>query len=218
MGFANEFLSASHRHFPNIITVTLLFAGLFLGKANWVLVGTGAIAVAIVVLILQYALFNGAGLGVFPGAEVFAACSMIPSGSGQYLTAPSLWIALTLFYMTYIIKNAANVYTTTPTKLPAAAIPVQQRKGLGLISIIACVLLLITLMVSRFMTGCETGSTLWSSIIGISIAVATGIVAGNYWWVLLNACGADYYPDIHGVMIGLRPGGLHTSPVACTPR
>lgn len=209
----NEFLSSAHRHFPNIITTTLLIAGLFLGKANWVLVGIGAILTAIIVLAIQYMVGEGA-----PGMELIAACSMIPTGGGGYVTMPSLWVALTLFYMTYIITNAANVYTTKPTKLPAAAIPVQQRKGLGLISMLAASLLLLTLLISRFMSGCESVAGMIPSIAGVILGAGIGMAAGYGWWRVLNACGADYYPDIHGVMIGLRPGSLHTSPVACTPR
>jgi hypothetical protein len=150
----------------------------------------------------------GSGL---PGAEMIAACSMLPTAGGSYNTLPSVWIALTLFYITYILKNASNIYTTKPTKLPASAIPVQQRKGLGLISIVASTLLLFALLIPRFMSGCET-------ILGVIVGLVLGIAGGSIWWSILNACGADYYPDIHGVMIGLRPGRLHTAPVACAPR
>lgn len=212
MGLINEFLSGAHRYFPNMVTVTLIVVGLLLGKINWVLVGIGAILVTIVVLTLQYSIGKALPtLGATtPGLEMIAACSMLPTAGGAYNTLPSVWIALSMFYLTYILKNAANIYTTKPTKLPAAAIPVQQRKGLGLISIVATALLMLTLLIPRFLSGCET------SIIGVILGVALGISAGSLWWNILNACGADYYPDIHGVMIGIRPGKLHTSPVACT--
>lgn len=212
MGFVNEFLSGAHRYFPNIITVTLTVVGLFLGKANWVLVGVGAMIVATIVLVVQYItsrIAPVAGSGI-PGMEMIAACSMIPTSHGAYRTFPSIWMSLTMFYITFILMNASNIYSAKPTKLPSAAIPVQQRKGLGLISIVAATLFLLTVMVSRYMTGCET-------ILGVIVGIAVGIGSGIGWWHVLNACGADYYPDIHGVMIGLRPGNLHTSPVACTP-
>jgi hypothetical protein len=210
MGLVNEFLSGAHRYFPNVITITLIVVGLFLGKSNWVLVGVGGLLLASIVLIL----FQGPASRIFgsvPGMEMIAACSMIPTSNAAYITFPSLWISLTFFYIMFILMNASNIYTTKPTKLPAAAIPVQQRKGLGLISIVAAVIFLLTIAMSRYMTGCET-------IAGVLFGILLGVGAGVGWWYLLNACGADYYPDIHGVMIGLRPGNLHTSPVACTPR
>ncbi len=214
MSLVAEFLSGAHRFFPNIITLTLLTIGLFLGKANWVLIGLGGVVVAITVLTIQ-AIFFGLAPGdlknIIPGSEVIAACSLLPASHGQYYTAPSIWVALASFYVTYIIVNAANIYTTKPTKLPNSAIPVQQRKGMGLISMVATALLLIMLFIGRWVTGCET-------IFGVIGGVIAGVGIGYGWWTLLNACGADYYPDIHGVMIGLNPGRLHTSPVACAPK
>lgn len=211
MALVNEFLSGAHRYFPNMITLTLLVVGLFLGKANWVLIGVGGLITVLIVLLTQVTLGQLIGREDGPpGAALLAACSMLPSAGGTYITTPSIWIALTMFYITYILKNASNVYTTKPTKLSAAAIPVQQRKGLGLISIVATVLLMLMLLLPRLMTGCET-------IFGVLLGIATGIGIGIGWWYVLDACGADYYPDIHGVMIGLRPGSLHTSPVACVP-
>jgi hypothetical protein len=211
MALVNEFLSGAHRYFPNMITLTLLVVGLFLGKANWVLIGVGGLITVLLVLLAQITLGQLiGGDGGPPGAALLAACSMLPSGGGSYITTPSIWIALTMFYITYVLKNASNVYTTKPTKLSSSSIPVQQRKGLGLISIVATVLLMLMLLLPRLMTGCET-------IFGVILGIATGIGAGIGWWHVLDACGADYYPDIHGVMIGLRPGSLHTSPVACVP-
>jgi hypothetical protein len=55
------------------------------------------------------------------------------------------------------------------------------------------------------------------SIIGSILGIGLGIGGGYAWWVILNACGSNVYPDIHGVMIGLKPGTLRTAPLACTP-
>jgi hypothetical protein len=126
------------------------------------------------------------------------------------MPTPSLWIALTSFFTTYIFTNALNVYSQTPLNTKAAfSISVQQRKGVGLISMLAIIVLAFFLVVARYMsTDCET-------ILGIILGLTLGIGAGYCWWLLLDACGSDVYPDIHGVMMGSKPGLLRNGPVAC---
>jgi hypothetical protein len=67
------------------------------------------------------------------------------------------------------------------------------------------------LLIPRYMTSCET-------ILGVVLGLAIGISGGYLWWRLLDACGPDVYPDIHGVMIGTQPGLLHTNPIACAKK
>jgi hypothetical protein len=119
-------------------------------------------------------------------------------------------MALTSFFATYILINAAYVYNAKPVHRSKEALPVQQRKGIGLISILASTLLLILLVVPRFTSPCET---LGGTIVGLG----AGIGFAWLWWKILHACGSDVFPDIHGIMLGLKPGMLHTAPVACAP-
>jgi hypothetical protein len=37
------------------------------------------------------------------------------------------------------------------------------------------------------------------------------------WWNIVNLCGANIFPDVHGVMIGLTPGSLKSNPFAYMP-
>ncbi len=204
-----EVLSGVLRYFPNTMTMTLLVTGIMLGKISWLLVGIGGLVLSIIILVLQ-GLFQrgGAMFGQIPGAAVLEACSLLPIATGNYSPVPSMWVSLTVYYGIYILMNAINIYTTTPNKMKNEAIPVQQRKGLGVISILASLILLMFLLVPRWKTTCETKTGLLTGILfGAGAAVA-------YWYVL-DACGADLYPDIHGVMLGLRPDFLKTQPVAC---
>lgn len=213
MAVINELLSGIHRYFPNVMTASLIVIGLLTAKVGWVLVGVGAILLAIIVLILQYTINKMIGLGDMPGLDVLKACSIIPSVSSDavYRTTPSVWMALTAFFLTYIIVNASNVYTTTPAKKAKDSIPVQQRKSIGVLSMLAVAILFILLLIPRYASPCE-------STMGTILGLAIGGAAGWGWWQILNACGADVYPDIHSVMIGLKPASLRTSPVACVPK
>jgi hypothetical protein len=206
-----ELLSGMLRYFPNTLITSLFVMGIALGKIAWILVGIGAIAVTIATLTLQYILNKTLNVGPLPGASVLEACSLLPISSGTYSTTPSLWISLTTFFVTYIFINASNVYTAAPARVSQDAIQVQQRKSVGLISMVTVALLFLFLIVPRFRTQCET-------IMGVLLGSAVGVVGGWGWWVVLHACGPDVYSDIHGVMAGLKPGALHTSPMACAAK
>ena len=206
-----EVLSGVLRYFPNTMTMTLLVAGIMLGKISWLLVALGGLVLAIIVLVLQ-GLFQRGGVmfGQIPGAAVLEACSLLPISTGSYSPVPSMWVSLTVYYGIYILMNAINIYQVTPNKMSKEAIPVQQRKGLGVISILASLILLMFLLVPRWKTTCETKT-------GLVTGILLGVGAAVGYWYVLDACGADLYPDVHGVMLGLRPDFLKTHPVACTP-
>ena len=209
-----ELMAGVWRLFPNTIIMTLLIAGILLARMSWVVIGLGGIVTAIITLTLQYVVGKTGfipGGNMLPGSDIMRSCSLLPTTGDSYSKIPSLWVALTTFLTTYIITNAAYVASAPPTGNAATtAIPVQQRKGVGIISILAIIILFLFMMFFRFKSPCET--TL-SMITGSAI----GIFMGYTWWGILYACGSTTYPDIHGVMLGLSPGTLHTSPLACTP-
>jgi hypothetical protein len=194
-----ELIGGIYRYLPNTLTTTLMILGIMLGKVSWIVISLGAVVLTIFTSLVQYMVSKSLGWGTIPGEGLVSACSILPSFGTSIETIPSLWITLATFYMTFIIKNAVSVYTTKPKKAPNEAISVQHRKSVGVISILTTVLLLAFLIVPRFMTKCE-------STLGALLGGLLGIGFGIGWWYLLNACGADVYPDIHGVMIGLRPG------------
>lgn len=207
-----ELISGVLRFFPNAMTVTLATVGLLTTKPAWVLVAIGGILVAIATLTTQYIFTKSMGIGPMPGEAVLAACGIIPVVSGgEYSATPSVWMAMTGYYLAYIFFNAYNIQITNPKRANKNSIPVQQRKGLGVISMLAAVLLFVLLVGARARTSCET----W---LGIATGLAIGIAVAYGWWSILAACGADVYPDIHGVMIGLKPGTLRTAPMACAPK
>jgi len=198
-----ELLSGVYRFLPNTLTASLIILGIFLGKIAWILIGIGAIVLSILVSLLQYGKGKAMGAyGSLSGAAAVSACSIMPSNGESFETVPSLWMATALFYMTYIMKNAITVYSAKPIGTKSDALTVQHRKGVGIVSIITTVILLAFLIIPRaFWSNCE-------SMLGGLVGGVLGIGFGVMWWMILNACGADVYPDIHGVMIGIRPGRL----------
>jgi uncharacterized BrkB/YihY/UPF0761 family membrane protein len=213
-----EMLSGILRFFPNAMISTLFVVGMMTGRLSWIFVAIGGILVTIFTLTIQY-LFTKTigplpGWAELPGQHVIKACSLLPvAEGGNYNALPSLWVALSAFFATYIFTNANNVYTQSPPSLKAAAsISVQQRKGVGLISMLAIIVLFLFLLVARCVaTDCET-------LFGVLAGVVIGITGGYGWWAILNACGADIYPDVHGVMVGSHPGLLRTGPMVCAKK
>ncbi len=206
-----DLLYGIHRYFPNIVILTLLVGGLAMGRLAWLMVAIGGIVVILGLTFLQYLLrIPLSGYSSIPGVAAIQACSMLPAGPGEsYSNLPSMWVALTTFFMAYILRNAVNIYTTKPQNVSNEAIQVQQRKGVGIISMLAVTVIALVLLMGRYMTGCE-------SVGGMGLGILVGAIMGySVWWPILNACGPSVYPDIHGVMIGLTPGALHNVPQAC---
>jgi hypothetical protein len=210
-----DFLGGILRYFPNTIIVTLFFIGIAVGKLPWILVAIGGVLATILTLMIQYIFQKFVPIPMsVPGepSAVIAACSLLPDAEGgTYMAVPSLWVAISSFVATYIFVNASNIYSQEPARINRNKLAVQQRKGMGFISMFAVALLFFFLLVPRYWTACET---IFGTILGLFIGIGWGWI----WWVILDACGSDVYPDVHGVMIGLRPGSLHTNPVACAPR
>ena len=204
-----EMLEGVMRYFPNTMLLTLFVVGITTGKLAWIFAAIGGLLIAMATLTIQYFMGRAFGLGPMPGLAVIEACSLIPIiKSEEYSAIPSVWTSMTSFFAAFIFMNAYHIYTAKSSHGSKDITPVQQRKGIGLISMFAAVILFVFLMVPRSFTPCE-------NIAGLILGLALGISGAVFWWYLLSACGADVYPDIHGVMIGLRPANLHSNPVAC---
>jgi uncharacterized membrane protein YkvI len=203
-----DMLTGIHRYFPSTMITGLIVLGLTLGRVSWVLVGVGGIILTILIMIMQVIVGRFAPTEQTPG--LIEACSVLPLSGSTYFMVPSFWFTITTFFLSYIMSNAVSVYTKNPTKQPNTAIAVQQRKGLGVISIVAVLVIGLILLGARMLSPCES----WVGSIS-SILLGGGL--GYAWWYALSKQGNDIFQDIHGVMVGLQPGDLRTGPVACTP-
>ena len=208
-----EILGGILNFFPNTMIASLFVIGMMTGRLSWILVSLGGVVITILTLTLQYMMTKTIVGLALPGDHVIQACSILPvARGGSYTPVPSLWVALSAFFATYIFTNALNIYSQVPMRTNKDALSVQQRKGVGIISMLAVLVLFFFLLIPRYMmTTCET-------ILGIVLGLAIGIGGGYLWWRLLDACGPDVYPDIHGVMIGTQQGLLKTNPIACAKK
>jgi hypothetical protein len=207
-----EILGGILNFFPNTMIASLFVIGVMTGRLSWILISLGGIVITILTLTAQYAMSKAIVGLAMPGQHIIETCSILPvAKGGDYTPVPSLWVALSAFFATYIFTNALNVYSQVPVRTNKDSFSVQQRKGVGIISMLAVMVLFFFLLIPRYMTSCET-------ILGVVLGLAIGIGGGYLWWRVLDACGPDVYPDIHGVMIGTQPGLLHTNPIACAKK
>lgn len=195
-----DMLSNTVRLFPNTMMITLFVVGIATSKISWILAAIGGILVTIATIAIQH-LFGKIFTEEFPGEDVIEACSIIPTLE-EYSYTPSLWVALTTYFLIFIARNAYNIYTAPPGHgSKKDAIAVQQRKGTGLISMFITSALLFLFITVRWFTTCER-------ISGVILGVLLGGCAGYYWWKVVSLCSAQVYPDIHGIMAGLGIANL----------
>ena len=195
-----ELFSGTVRHFPTALTGALAVAGLSTGRPAWIVAAVGTIITAVITLGIQYILQKGFALGPMPGDAVLQACGVIPVAAAgtEYYATPSVWVAMTAFVGTYIITSAASVLNTRPATASKDSMAVQQRKSVGMLSIVTTVLLLLFLMIARLRTSCET-------VLGTMSGAAVGAILGYGLWRAFSASD-PLAGDIHGVMAALRPG------------
>lgn len=211
-----DILLTTANYFPTAVGTTLAVGGLATGRMPWVMTAAGMGALSVLLIAVHMVLGKTPLRGVedaLSGAHVMEMCSLAPipgaSANTTYFSIPSMWVSLTTFLLMVIILSASWVATANPTSASKEALPVQQRKGVGTLSILACVILFLFLLLLRIRTGCE-------SIVGILIGILLGAGAGVGWWAVMRRGGVAVW-DVHGVMLGTQPGSLRTGPLACLP-
>jgi len=215
--------------------LSFLFLGVMLNNMPWLLSGIGAIVVIFIVIFIQ--LISQSGFSKLGPFNLFGylsdamslTCSLIPGN--QYSQFPSMWFALMGYFFAYILCNANSIYTRKPAVAPAYSrsptgqgarvqlgkpavasvnsIGVVQRRSVGLLSIIAVCILFAIIMIPRLINQCE-------SILGIVSGLLIGSLFGWGFWTGVNT-NENPLADIHGVVLGLSPGYLRNSPIACGP-
>jgi hypothetical protein len=210
-----ELFAGLVQHFPTTMLTISLLGGIATGRVAWTVMGAIGAALGFVIFLLQILTQSNTSIAAWfpstPDIAVLQACSMAPIATRtRYQYTPSIWAAVTTFFLIYILQNAVAIYRAPTTKLPIETSPVQHRKSVGVISILTTLLLLVVLLFARYRTACETP---WGYAIGILLGVAGATVFQG-----INATGSPLLSDVHGVMMGLQPGSLRSHPLACAPR
>lgn len=214
-GYVDLLLSAA-QYFPIAVGTTMFVGGLATARIPWVVASLGMATLGFVLVLLHFFLgLTPAGRSSYgsslSGAHIFEVCSLtpIPGKDQVYFSVPSMWVSLTTYLLLIILFSAVRVATSNPTTASKEALPVQQRKGVGTLSILACVILFLFLLLLRVQTGCET-------ILGVLFGIGAGVAAAFAFWTAMRAGGPAVW-DVHGVMLGVQPGSLRTGPLACLP-
>jgi hypothetical protein len=206
-----DIVLSTAQYFPTAVGVTLGVAGLATARLPWLFAASGLVPLAFLIWVLQIFAFKITGQHTTAG-HIYEMCSLapIPGPTPRYAYAPSTWMTLTAYLITVLMASASVVATSKPASTTTnAALPVQQRKGVGTLSILACVILTLFLLLLRYRTGCE-------GIIGLISGFILGGSFGALWWAVMRAGGPAAW-DVHGVMLGTQPGSLRTTPLACLP-
>lgn len=210
-----DIILTTANYFPTAVGTTFAVGGLATGRMPWVITAVGMICLGAILIATHLALGKAAFLtsvkDALSGAHVLEMCSVtpIPGATGTYFSFPSMWVALTSYVLMVIVMSASVVATANPTTASKEALPVQQRKGVGTLSLLAAIILFLFLLLLRVRTGCET-------IVGVLLGILFGAGFGAIWWTIMRSGGPAVW-DVHGVMLGTQPGSLRTGPLACLP-
>lgn len=132
----------------------------------------------------------------------------------------SLWIAMTMFFMGYILSNAVDLFKY-PVKIPDGITDKQKddfmrkgdyRRSQAIFAIISIVIITVALIGLR---GIFVGSEKWGTVI-----FSTGIfgILGGYFYQLLSYKSDMRLSDMFGIANRLlSPDSIHDQPIACLP-
>jgi hypothetical protein len=212
---ARDHLSTLGSFFPLLVALASLL--LFVGSANIAYLFL-SIALVLVIPALVGA-FNF--LGGFLPATWPTWLTRIPATAGwlseaaaaqaqPILSFPSYWMTATVFIITYILMNAADLYNQKPAE-GAAATGTTARKSQAVIAMITTIIIGLILMYSRIFATRQPAE----SVLGLLLGVGLGIFAASAIYTFMVDCGGLRVTDLFGIANRLQPSGKDGS--VCYP-
>ena len=129
------------------------------------------------------------------------------------------WMAMTSFFIGYVICNSLQLYTTdtlgsaplNEPNAPDTQMKMNKRKSQAMFALVSIAIFALIVLAFRFNTGCERGISI--------ILTAVGFGAGGYFWYqLLSQVGEGRLSDIFGIANRLLvPSAIQNGPIACVP-
>lgn len=128
-------------------------------------------------------------------------CNLVPGSTDYALpftgVAPSLWMAHTVFFFSFLISNGYYVYTMKASE-NADPEKVDRRKSQALLSMILSAVFAVVFIVMRVvLVGCETS-------LGIGMALLLMAPLGFGWYQLARECSARD-SDVFGIVQKVLP-------------
>ncbi len=193
---------------PMVLIGIVLFLATTLGNLGLIMLTLGNVFLVPFIVFFanmlhEYFFPNSAYLKV-PNSDV---CQLIPSFTttpAQIFVGPSYWMAHVTFFFTFLITNAAKLYTKQPSS-GADPNKVENRKAQTLTAIVLTTVTFVLLAAVRYLfIGCETPLGIFLSLLLVS-PVAYG------WYELATVCGARD-ADIFGILQKILPPELKDEP------
>lgn len=148
---------------------------------------------------------------------------IIPFSSGSTgepeTVISSEWMAMTAFFIGYVICNSLQLYNNDITSSasinepnsPDTQMKINKRKSQAMFALVSIAIFALIVIGFRWYTGCEKAI----GIILTSIGFGT---VGYYWYQLLSEVGQGRLADIFGIANRLLvPSAIKNGPIACVP-
>jgi len=148
---------------------------------------------------------------------------IIPFGSNSSnepeTVISSEWMAMSSFFIGYVICNALQLYNNNVTGSATLNVPdapdtkmkINKRRSQAMFALVSIAIFALIVLGFRGSTGCE-------KMIGIILTAAGFGAAGYYWYQLLSEVGQGRLSDIFGIANRLLvPSAIKNGPIACVP-
>lgn len=214
-----EYILLSLKELPLIASVAPLFLGVAEGNINLLVFGLGILFVApiaagIVGLILSFLLRWLDPTGTYWKATDSDILSLVPGipgmgGRDKVAVVPTYWMTMTVFFFSYLAMNAYSLYVQEPEK-NADPEKVDNRKYQAIMSLI--LIGIIGLLVMGLRVTQSGGET----VLGVIVALGTGITTSYFWFKYLSFCGLGRLEDVFGIRARILPeSATADTPVVC---
>lgn len=197
-----NFLDQGFRSLPTILANSILLLGLLQGNLTYLFFFVGLFILAPSASLalnkgLYYFFKNSTSSNFFAPNGNAEQCQMFPvfsssSLGGSAFVVPSYWTTIVSFFFTYLITNAAYIYTA-PAQKDSSEEAIKRRKFKTGSSMFVLAAFFIIFMILRFsVSDCET-------TLGMLVGTVWGGGLGYLWYRALRDCGLGQFDDIFGI-------------------
>ncbi len=215
-----EFLTQGFRSLPVILGNAVLLLGLVQGNFNllfffvgmFILTPTAVIVLnGVLELLFSYLPEELKPFWLVPNAGT-AQCAIFTVGelsSGALNGIPSLWMSMMIFFFSYLMLNAYDLYTRAAvSKAPKVAVDARKSQAVVSMAIVGITGLVVTLL--RYgMSSCETA-------LGVLVSAGLGFGLAKGWFAFMRNCGMGRLDDLFGISNRMMPLQSYESPPQVT--
>jgi hypothetical protein len=141
------------------------------------------------------------------------------SSSTEETVISSQWMAMSSFFIGYILCNSLELYNNNEISSASLNVPdepdtkmkINKRRSQAMFALVSIAMFALIVLGFRYFTGCER--TLGIILTGVGFGAG-----GYYWYELLSQVGQGRLSDIFGISNRLLvPSAIKNGPIACVP-